>query len=573
MNVSAIQRRANTPFSSGSKLESPALDSSNVGRRVFITWLNNTVMQAMIIRPGIAVAAETQYLQSLYEHLGPPLEWTPIDTELESVEFCGELDDLLKRIEGIPSDRSTMGRTLVNFFGRSHLIPRDDGTITGSYDPDTPNFDIMGRRLEAFFAETGGTPDKGHPAEINCIIIQNNCRDDRARTVNDWAAENGLGAFAIIEFYTRSLYLIDEQALPPELLLAHELIHAAHIVAGSVQQERSTVAARWGEDETAFARALFNARTKIGSEEVERYIRDKEAYERLEVEQQLEIDAHWKDLVRLRELAVNMIEFPVPSRKAAIALPGLYYQDLAEYEEAVTVGNDVCKIWLNWKLGWENIPLMGADLTAGSVRSNNSAQENLGRVEKFRWRVGYRREKRRACETAEQRQISHNFTEISLAIEMSIQPRASHIPTLSRKLPVTQWKHRQEVLSFPRSRISGVVFQDRPLERLLEWLDNNGYQNSNLRQVVMEYRNDLANWSRRVGGRSGDYRQPPRSCMRQNALLGVTVDPVLVPNFIKDRALAIVDDLTRHPDLANTVSFNNIRLYRASPRTVPLIQG
>ncbi|MER5561281.1 hypothetical protein ABT071_22035 [Streptomyces sp. NPDC002506] len=156
---------------------------------------------AVEIRPGIAVTAQDR------GRLGPQTPETRLDDP-----FLGEVDDLLGRLECIPS-----GRFLVDFFGAAAPLPDANG-FDGS----------------SFAARYG--PDD--PARINVLVLSRGSRagaDTRTRTDRADLAHRGLGACAYIEFNPRYAVLQDRVLLAPEIVLGHEMIHAAHYVAGSVE--------------------------------------------------------------------------------------------------------------------------------------------------------------------------------------------------------------------------------------------------------------------------------------------------------------------------------------------------
>ncbi|MBF6051220.1 hypothetical protein GO002_04860 [Streptomyces eurocidicus] len=166
---------------------------------------------AVELRPGIAVTSVDR--TAMRSHPADPLDQG----------FLDHVDDLLTRLEAVPS-----GKRLVDFFGQATPLPGPDG---------------FGE--SAFIAryESGNSP-----ASVSAVILSRGARlsaDTRALTDETPTARSGLGYFSYIEFNPRFAAVQDRVVLAPEIVLGHELIHAAHIVAGSMEmneKERPYVA-------------------------------------------------------------------------------------------------------------------------------------------------------------------------------------------------------------------------------------------------------------------------------------------------------------------------------------------
>ncbi|MEU1818354.1 M91 family zinc metallopeptidase [Streptomyces roseifaciens] len=127
--------------------------------------------------------------------------------------FLDHVDDLLTRLEAVPS-----GKRLVDFFGQATPLPGPHG---------------FGESAFTARYESGDS----RPS-ITTVILSRGARssaDTRTLTDETHIARSGLGYFSYIEFNPRFAVVQDRVVLAPEIVLGHELIHAAHIVAGSME--------------------------------------------------------------------------------------------------------------------------------------------------------------------------------------------------------------------------------------------------------------------------------------------------------------------------------------------------
>ncbi|MDT0449454.1 M91 family zinc metallopeptidase [Streptomyces hesseae] len=141
--------------------------------------------------------------------------------------FLDHVDDLLTRLEAVPS-----GKRLVDFFGQATPLPGPHG---------------FGESAFTARYESGNSP-----ASISTVILSRGTRssaDTRALTDETPTARSGLGYFSYIEFNPRFAVVQDRVILAPEIVLGHELIHAAHIVAGSMEKN---------EEEQPYLAGLLN---------------------------------------------------------------------------------------------------------------------------------------------------------------------------------------------------------------------------------------------------------------------------------------------------------------------------
>ncbi|RLU80121.1 hypothetical protein CTZ27_35290 [Streptomyces griseocarneus] len=176
---------------------------------------------ARLMRPGIAVTTmpAAEYLRTFFAGGDIP------DEPVEGDEFVREADDLLTRIEA-----SRAGRALIEFFGRCAPLPDPDGSF-GRPDQGINIRDYRG---------TDPVTQQSHPVRV----LIGPCGEEAAalrgslfaKTLPDKkeAASNGYGCVSFVRTPPRTHLLVDDTLLPPELLLAHELIHAAHTNAGAL---------------------------------------------------------------------------------------------------------------------------------------------------------------------------------------------------------------------------------------------------------------------------------------------------------------------------------------------------
>ncbi|WP_411130415.1 hypothetical protein [Streptomyces sp. x-19] len=553
-------------------------------------------MKGKEVRPGVAAIANQDDFLEFYRrftqwHEGVPPTWgdDPEFLHLKEAIFYQEVDDLLRVIERGGLGDFAPGQNLVNFFGACDPIP-DGYNFRGNtwdYGRNEPGLGINGRKLRSFYTQRGDDS----PANINCLIFQR-CDGEAWSYHSDWeewdteegeksGVRIGHGAYSIVSMHPRAVYAIDDTLLPPELILAHELIHAAHHVAGSRQTKPSTVKARWGSNFLEFARFLYGARKETSPERIERLERDPGERNKLSPEELSIYEEELAYLEKLRAVARLMVRSD-PNPSGSGRLQGgedqeLHYQPLAEFEESVTVGNDICKVWISGTVGWQKVGILGADLPQGFVRSNRKAQEFVKLLEinkdsmieaaglqfytsAMNWAQGMCRH----------REISHGICETLIASSMGIKPRESYLPVLSRAAKDPMWKHLAlRALPCARSAIAQDAFKgSTPIGTLLKWLKDNGYQGSKIYRDFLDYDIDLPNWLRRgvhyVEDRIvPDYYVPPHPCFGGVESVAVTtIEPELVPEAIKEQARSLAEELAKNPGMGRTVTVNNARLYR-----------
>ncbi|MEH6374010.1 hypothetical protein V7793_06625 [Streptomyces sp. KLMMK] len=169
--------------------------------RMRITMGKRGSCTAVELRPGIAVTSVDR--TAMLSHPASPPDQA----------FLDHVDDLLTRLEAIPS-----GKRLVEFFGQATPLPGPHGFGESAFTAE--------------YASGDSRPS------ITTVILSRGARlsaDTRTLTDETPTARSGLGYFSYIEFNPRFAVVQDRVVLAPEIVLGHELIHAAHIVAGSME--------------------------------------------------------------------------------------------------------------------------------------------------------------------------------------------------------------------------------------------------------------------------------------------------------------------------------------------------
>ncbi len=509
-----------------------------------------TNMPAKEIRPGIAIVQNPTYLRRRYELLG----WI-WDTPYPEVPSSGpgapngdgyeiELDDLFRHIESTKS-----GKKLVEFFNQCRPFADPGTTIGGTYGPADPKHKINPRKLNAYLIGRDGKPDMGKPVNIGVVIIQYSSPSNAAHYLHLASATNGRGAFGTVEIYTRSLVLQDREAIPPELSLAHELIHAAHFIAGAEQEVG--ISSFSGLNPEEIARRMFDLHFGRSFGAAEKWLHPSSApiFDALPDEVRDLILYDLENFDKFRDLAIHMTSGRFPSNLSSTG--DMYFQQLAEYEETVTVGNEVCNIWLNGKRKrltneWRTAP------ASSFVKSNRVAAQHIAHIEKFKRDPLYNAVKERAVRAAEQRLLLPSLTETRISKEMRIRPRASYNPILSHKeKDRSEWMIKIVPFPYPRRDIPDDYFRESdPISALVRMGGNFGTE-------VDLYREDLAGWTLRTAmvkkrEMLSSYTTPPRSCTTKGDLPAVTIKSI--PDSDRQEAQEIYNDLTRNPDLAEILT-------------------
>ncbi|MEU5418239.1 M91 family zinc metallopeptidase [Streptomyces sp. NPDC001407] len=155
--------------------------------------------------------------------------------------FLDHVDDLLSRLEAVPA-----GKRLVDFFGQTTPLPGPEG---------------FGESAFTAQYESGNSP-----ASIATVILSrggSSAADTRTLTDETHIARTGLGYFSYVEFNPRFGVVQDRVVLAPEVVLGHELIHAAHIVAGSMEAN---------EEEQPYLAGLLNGALAFDTSPIEEIV-------------------------------------------------------------------------------------------------------------------------------------------------------------------------------------------------------------------------------------------------------------------------------------------------------------
>ncbi|UUN30890.1 M91 family zinc metallopeptidase [Streptomyces sp. FIT100] len=158
-----------------------------------------------------------------------------------SDEFISEVADYTDRIR-----RCASGEKLVDFFAKNYPIPRRHPNRLGTFKDFSEEVGS-----EWLHAKVGS-----EPVGVNLVIYrrrgkyQNIC----AAPLSYIRAMDGSGSPSLIRYDPRFTFMQDRSIVAPELILAHEMIHAAHSLAGCyVSRESGDVPILCGKAKGKFA--------------------------------------------------------------------------------------------------------------------------------------------------------------------------------------------------------------------------------------------------------------------------------------------------------------------------------
>ncbi|WP_370424198.1 hypothetical protein AB8O64_36160 (plasmid) [Streptomyces sp. QH1-20] len=184
--------------------------------------------EAVMIRAAIAVLTDGDEDGYSGFKLDPPDDHFE-HPKLSGEKFATEISKLIERIEHGP-----IGERLVKLFARMPTLPDPKG----DYGPAVDLKDPVNARH--FFGSDG---DNDHvirlliaPAWGWSPVTLGGMLDRHPRDTTDQfkAARDGRGAASLILMDPRLFSFSDERIGPPELILAHEMIHAVHALAGAL---------------------------------------------------------------------------------------------------------------------------------------------------------------------------------------------------------------------------------------------------------------------------------------------------------------------------------------------------
>ncbi|MCQ8773534.1 type III secretion system effector protein [Streptomyces telluris] len=406
-----------------------------------IAWLGGKPLPLTVIRPGIAVCPDADALDVRDDTSNPEP-----GLELDDEDYVGEIDFLLRRIES-----SEAGKRLVEFLGHARPLPDPDGTYGGPEDWDTG---ISTRVLcrHGGSRKNGATPKQPKQrdlAGINVIITQATDGKPAQWSLNSrlkGPLYNGLGVYSIVSFHPRVLLLSDDVAMAPEVTLAHELIHAAHALAGTLDDT--------GHDDDERARVRQAALAETERLFRERYGTGRDAS--MEDPGPVTVRGTGKSETRqereafyratLSELSLRYLN-PLP---VAETEQGLVVLRGVNWEEIRTHGSDVALEWIDGVV--ERHKGRRISSSAAEVRAERVAFDHHARavVRAGRRDADSLAALRDAAATWQQRTRVRGVTEVAIARDLGFRHRIAYV-ALTRV-------ERVHHLAVPRRRIPHHLF-------------------------------------------------------------------------------------------------------------------
>ncbi|WP_162889903.1 M91 family zinc metallopeptidase [Streptomyces olivoreticuli] len=263
---------------------------------------------------------------------------------MPEAQFLEEINDLLGRIE-----QSRSGRSLLEFFGQARPIPDDDG----GFGPPHPMHGMNTRSPDA-------RDSRGRSVPTNVLIVQSTTGKAGQHSWDEDARSDGRGAFSMVIVDPRKFTLFDDVALPPELTLAHELIHAAHALSGTLEEEAGKqrlgdMKALPGEEDDYATHALTvkDPKTPIGivkrlakgtEQDREKFLRNAKVTPEMRKKLENAIAQYESHRAYFRKQAWKQ-EQPVPVAESPDGSIELLYG--ITYEEYRTHGNQVALAWID----------------------------------------------------------------------------------------------------------------------------------------------------------------------------------------------------------------------------------
>lgn len=410
---------------------------------VEIAWFDGKPLPVTVVRPGIAVCPDPDAFDpALFDPEAESTNPQP-EHELDAEDYVREIDFLLRRIESAES-----GRRLIEFLGHAQPLPDPDGSYGG---PDDWESGVSKRALfrHRGSRKDGRTPKRPDLAGINVIVAQ---ATDGAPVQWSLASSlpgplyDGRGAFSIVQIHPRVLMLSDDVATAPEIVLAHELIHAAHALAGTLDDTGHDAAERDRIQQAAIAEAERLFREKYGTS----YAVSRKNPDSVKVrgtgksETHQEREAFYK--ATKRELSLRY-SHPLPvaeTDRGLVVLRGV------NWEEIRTHGSDVALEWINGVVQQHNGRRIS--LSQAEVRSERVAFDHHARavVRASRRDDDSLAALRSAAVTWQQRKQVRGVTEVTIARDLGFRHRIAYTP-----LTRLQGVHH---LGVPRARIPHRVF-------------------------------------------------------------------------------------------------------------------
>ncbi|MCF3106265.1 hypothetical protein IPZ58_32535 [Streptomyces roseoverticillatus] len=405
-----------------------------------IAWLGGKPLRLTVIRPGIAVCPDPDVLDirddDSTSNPDPGLE-------LDAEDYAGEIDFLLRRIES-----SEAGKRLVEFLGRARPLPDPDGTYGGPEDWDAG---ISTRVLcrHGGSRKSGRTPKQRDLAGINVIITQATDGKPVQWSLNsrpEGPLYNGRGVYSIVSFHPRVLLLTDDVATAPEVILAHELIHAAHALAGTMDDAGHDAGERARIKEAALAETerLFRERYGTGYVVSMKNPGPVNVRDTGKSETRREREAFYK--ATLSELSLRYL-YPLP---VAETEQGLVVLRGVNWEEIRTHGSGVALEWIDGVV--ERHKGRRVSPSPAEARAERVAFDHHARavVRAGRRDADGLAALRDAAATWQQRTRVRGVTEVAIARDLGFRHRIAYV-ALTRV-------ERVHHLAVPRKRIPHRLF-------------------------------------------------------------------------------------------------------------------
>ncbi|GGX56250.1 hypothetical protein [Streptomyces noursei] len=511
-----------------------------------------TKVHAREIRPGVAAIGDTKIWAKRQKRMHFNSIPAVPDPTLDVDTFYRELEILLGRLE-----RCEKGKKLINFFGLVKTIPDPDGTYDKKGPDDIWKTGINPRKLDAVY-------DDGKSASINVVILQSPDNRACAYTVSAVKREassggeynrysyRGYGAWGTVNISTSYVLLIDDCAMPPELLLAHELIHVAHFVSGNQSWDFFTgdERKRLSKEVERLAREEFVTKYSQPYSSVTKWLSKqcRKEFNNLP-------EAMRKKIQKVDEVFKADLEgykrklLPLPIEISAIGK--LKAGGQLNLEEVLTHGNKVCLEWMNGVSGKSFTPSTQDQIADGVAK----------RYEEVRRVRGTLKDLAQVSLTRTLRRVVREVTEVGIAEQLSIKTRIAYIPTTSRKqCEINFGISRGDI---PDSCFSGDG--DTPLKNLRDHLqgsDQSKLGKDAVRKINKFLKQPLSSHAVATEVDDDDWIIPI-DCTTGETSLGELVDPQMIPEDLRVEAQRLAQDVHDHPEKHPSVAsrFSNERLF------------
>ncbi|GAA2687975.1 MULTISPECIES: hypothetical protein [Actinosynnema] len=542
-------------------------------RDVLVDWDHGVQLPAVEVRPGIAVCGDIAVTARRLKELGRS-PTTPLPA-LDPARYVDEVDHLLRRLEGTDA-----GRRLVGFFASARPLPDRRGkTLEGDHGQDDPTFGINPRRWKAV-----STAEPQERVAITVVILQSEELVDECHVLPTGLAGAcaGLGAAPTVVFGPRDVLLIDRVVLAPELVLGHELVHAAHVVSGCMSRGPSVHKADTRSPE-GLASALFTAETGRNARQFTAWLdrANEAAFAKLTAGQQSRIkdmDALHTELLGLARRAFSPV-MPVREKPTG----GVVFQKpVVDLEEAKTHGSDLTSAWFHGVHAV--VDLRRIRPTSAELDSDSAATGEVQRLERILNAKSGRPKSAELAALASARLVRklrlgvRDVTEVLLARQLGLPTRTAYAPTLSKQESggVVVHLDRPLRLSVPRAALPDAAFSEEAphtalRSALAKVTPEPGFPNPATQ--LDEYVAALTAWeagnpapAAASGWKPGD--TPLTGCVTGKPIATATVDQGAVPQQAREWADELDRDVTDHPGMS-VDDRGNEHLRRATAAPLP----